>query len=217
MNRSATGFSSWSFRWFLAVVFIATWAGVASAQGDAAVVRVEEDWELVIGTPDPNSDAPQITCVISPSGNVESLHAALELNAQSLPVFAPGGLQLQVWDGEVALSDRKFPSVAVLEHADETIGWTQSVELTDGNLVFEITNGTSTTWGNFGGQGYLKAIVSSTLADLGGYDPAVSTANSGVSYAGNRVKSLVLKRVRLITSTGEQVEDATARVVHAQE
>jgi len=180
--------------------------GVALAQSDAQVVRVEEDWELVVATPDPNSDAPQVTCVISPVENVDSVHAAFELNHQSMPDFVAGGLQLQIWNNEEHLGSRKFPNGSLLQTAGETVRWTQSLELSEGLLTFEITDGTSAAWGNFGGQGYLKASISSQLENLNGYSPTVSIANSGVGYAANRVASLVLRKVRLVTSTGEVLE-----------
>ena len=205
------------FRAILALFCLAVWAEVATAQSPPTIVRVEEDWELVIGQPDPDSDAPQVTCVISPCGNTGSLHATFELNQQSLPTFTAGGLQLQVWEGEAPVSNRGFPNDAVLAQPGETVRWTQGMELDDGSLGFEITNGSSTTWGNFGGQGYLKASVNTTLTSLDAYDPAVSVENSGVNYAANRVQSLVLKRVRVYTSAGEQVEDTTARIVYSQE
>jgi hypothetical protein len=201
----------------VAILVLLSWAAVAAAQPAADVVRIEEDWELVVGTPDSDSDAPQVTCVISPMAGVESWHAALELNQQGLPVFAAGGLQLQVWEGEVPLSDRRFPNGAVLGYAGETVRWTQTMQLDDGELTFEVVNGTSATWGNFGGQGYLKASIATTLGSLDAYNPNVSANNSGVSYAANRVHSLILKRVRYFTSTGEQYEDDTARIVHLQD
>jgi hypothetical protein len=88
------------------------------------------------------------------------------------------------------------------------------MELADGELTFRVINGASTTWGAFGGEGYLKAVVPVSLTDLNAYHPAVSTGNSGVSYAANLVRSLVLKKVRLIDSNGQVLQDATARVVH---
>jgi hypothetical protein len=205
------------FQGFLVMLFLLAWASMAWAQAGPTIVRVEEDWELVVGTPDPDTDAPQVTCAISPTGNLEGWHAALELNQQGLPVYAAGGLQLQVWEGDVAVSDRRFPNGAVLATPGEVIQWTQSMQLDGGNLTFEVITGSSTTWGAFGGQGYLKASLASTLGNLNAYSPAVSAANSGVSYAANRVQSLVLKRVRYYTSTGEQIEDTTARVVHSQD
>jgi len=217
MNRLAANARRRCFLGSLAILLILAWASVAWAQSEPTIVRVEEDWELVIGTPDPDTDAPQVSCAISPTGNLEGWHAALELNQQGLPVYAAGGLQLQVWEGDAAVSDRRFPNGAVLATPGEVIHWTQSMKLEDGNLTFDVITGTSTTWGAFGGQGYLKASVASTLRNLNAYSPAVSAANSGVSYAANRVQSLTLKRVRYFTSTGAQIEDNTARVVHGQE
>ena len=189
---------------------------IAVAQAIPDVVRVEEDWELVIGTPDSGSNAPQITCVLSPVGNVDSLYAALTVNHQSLPDYLPGGLQLQVWDDELPQLSRKFPNCAVMALAGETVYWTQSMELGSGVLTFETIGGSSATWGNFGGQGYLKTSVNTTIPNLNGYNPTVSVENSGISYAANRVQSLVLRRVRLFTSTGEMQEVNVDRAVHQQ-
>ena len=52
---------------------------------------------------------------------------------------------------------------------------------------------------------------------LNEYSPDTSAEHSGVGYAGNRVQSLVLKRVRLLLDTGDVVEDNTERVVHSQQ
>jgi hypothetical protein len=66
-------------------------AGVCQAQW-ADVTKIEEDWELVIGTPDAGVAAPQTTCTIAPAGNLNGLHATLELNLRSQPSFSPGGV-----------------------------------------------------------------------------------------------------------------------------
>ncbi len=217
MKRSLVKICLRLFPVFPAMFFLAACCATALGQSAPKIVRVEEDWELVVGEPNPVNDAPQITSVISPFADVGSLYAAFEVNARSLPAFVPGGLQLQIWNGETVLSNRKFPSGAVLSHPGETVCWTQSIALSDGSLTFEITNGSSTTWGAFGGQGYLKAGVPTTLADLSAYDPNVSAQNSKIGFAENRVQSLVLKRVRKHTSTGEVIEDATRRVVHSRD
>jgi len=204
----------WCFAAFLGILFLVGWSPVAEGDDSPQIVRVEEDWELVVGTPDADSDAPQLTCVISPVGDVQSAYAAFDLNHQSLPEYVAGGLQLQVWMDEIPLISRKFPNGAVMAQPGEIVGWTQSMELDDGVLVFEVTDGSSSTWGSFGGQGYLKIYMYTSLTNLNGYSPTVSVNNSGIGYAANRVQLLVLRRVRLITSTGEVLEDTTARVVH---
>jgi hypothetical protein len=84
----------------------------------------------------------------------------------------------------------------------------------DGNVTFEITNGSSATWGEFGSDGYLKVTVESEISNLNRYHPKFSVEQSGVGYAGNRVESLTLKEVRLIMSSGTVLRDTTPRVVH---
>ena len=172
---------------------------------------------MVVGTPDSGSVAPQVVSVISPVGNVGSVYATFEVNHQSLPEFIPGGLQLQTWHDELPEASRKYPNGTVMGTSGETVCWTQCMQLGDGSLTFEIIDGDSTTWGTFGGQGYLKATEDSTLTSLNGYNPEVSVNNSGINYAANRVQSLVLRRVRLVTSTGEVLEDDTVRTVYQQQ
>jgi hypothetical protein len=111
-----------------------------------------------------------------------------------------------------------LPTQALLATPNETIKWTQVMRLEPGNnIVFEVTNGSSTTWGNFGDDGTLKITVVHPGVNLDGYSAEVSVANSGVGFAANRVASLVLKRVRIYTSTGQMTEDTTPRVVHLLE
>jgi hypothetical protein len=189
----------------------------ASAQTEADIVRVEEDWEMVVATPDPDSDGPQVTCAISPTGDLGSLHSAFELNQRSLPSFQAGGLQLQLWDGERPVAQSQSRNAALMRTDGESVRWTQSMRLTEGHLVFEILEGASTTWGTFGGHGYLRATADPAVTNLNAYRPEVSVANSGIGYAGNRVQSLTLKRVRYYTATGQMTEDAAERVLHQQQ
>ena len=214
MNRISLCLRSWAVCGPL-VLALAAVLGSAALADSPSVVRIEEDWELVIGTPSANSDAPQVTSAISPLGNVESLHATFVVNNHDVPTFTAGGLQLQVWDGKTSVVSRRFPNQAVLTAPGETIRWTQAMELKDGGLTFEVVGGTSTTWGAFGGEGTLKTSVPTNIENLNGYSPDVSVESSGVTYAANRVQSLVLKKVRKVLSTGETVEDVQPRVVHS--
>jgi len=203
----------------VALLLATFWTGVSWADDDdtIALVRVEEDWELVVGDPDAVNDAPQITCAFSPLGHIEGLHAVFDINAQAIPTYAPGGLQLQLWDGEVALSDRRFPNGDVLAQPGEVICWTHAMEIADGMLQFEIVNGTSTTWGNFGGQGYLKASVATEMTNLNGYKPQISVAHSGIGFSAHRVTTLVLQRIRGYTADGTEVEIESPWYIHPQQ
>lgn len=208
-------------RWFFTVVALSLVApygnSVSAVDGSQQVVRVEETWELVVGDPDTETSGPQITCAISPVGNLYGRHCLLTLNHRNHPTFSAGGLQLQVWENESLVSARKHPNESLLATSGETVRWTMKMSLQDGGLIFDVDDGVSTTWGNFGTQGYLWDFTTANLPNLNGYDPAVSVANSGVGFASNRVQSLVLKKVRYVLSSGQIVDDNTARVAYSQE
>jgi hypothetical protein len=205
---------AWLVGFGLAVAFVAGHRLAIGEDGGFEIVRIEEDWELVLGEPDVANVAPQVTTTLSPTGDLNGYYVAFELNHQSQPDFAPGGLQLQLWNGEEYVSSHKRPGAECLAHQGEIVRWTQTAAVEEGGLAFEITHGSSTTWGDFGGQGYLKAFIAGGVGNLNEYRSAVSVANSGVGFAGNRVVSLTLKRVRAFLADGRMVEDTAERPVH---
>jgi hypothetical protein len=198
------------------LLFAATMATAAPVFATTPIVRVEEDWELRLLNPDPMTQGPQVSCVISPTSGTSSLHAVLEVNQRSEPYYAAGGLQLQLWDGARLLSVRNYPRSELLATAGETVRWTQRMRLVEGSLVVEVINGTSTTWGAFGGQGYLKETTSTSLTTLAGYQPAVSVDHSGIGFAANRVSALVLKEVRAYAADGTEYRSTVSHTVYEQ-
>ena len=193
---------------------VLSFASVTTAD-DSDVVRVEEDWRIEIGTPNSAEHAPQILTVMSPLGHIEGPHVIFELNHSTFPNFAPGGTQIQKWFHETNLGYRNFPNYNRLDTVNETIEFTSKLEVTDGDLIFEIRDGTSATWNSFGGQGYLKTRFNYLpIANLNAYRPEVSTKNSRIGFASHRVKKLVLTEVRYYSSDGLITRDETDRVVH---
>jgi hypothetical protein len=201
----------------VACFFGANLAALAQEDADLAIVRVEEDWELVVKSPDENSAGPQVACAISPYADVDYANATFELNHQSLPQFVAGGIQLQTWADENPIDSRKFPKCDVLQHDGEIVKWTQTMRINDGVVTFEIINGTSQTWGTFGGQGYLKSSMTTNLNNLSSYRPSVSVNNSGVSYGANLVTSLTLKKVRVQWSDGTWSESSSDISVYSDQ
>jgi hypothetical protein len=206
-----------SFPLAIAIIILSSSIRRASAISPSDVVRVEQDWKLVVTTPDVNSCGPQVSTVMSPFGHVQWRYMTFEINHQSVPNFVAGGVQLQTWWGETPTGSHKFPNPAVMSVDNETVQWTQSMEINSGSLTFEITDGSSITWGNFGGQGYLKATETTYLNNLNGYSSNVSVDNSGVSFAANLVETLVLQRVRVFTANGQMQEDANPHVIYVHD
>ncbi len=184
-----------------------------AAEGETvSIVKIEEDWELVVAEADVDRDAPQVTVVLSPLGHLNGLYAAFELNHQTQPTYAGGGLQLQVWSGSDApLATRTQKDGQNLAYAGETVTWTQKMECVDGQIAFSVS-GNSQSWGVIGGP--LHASVTSTLANLNSYSPLVSVNGSGAGFASNRVTSLKLKKVKAHLSTGQVIEDGTVRTAY---
>jgi hypothetical protein len=182
----------------------------APATNPVQVVRIEEDWRLVVATPEVSSNSPQVVCAMSPSGGDDGDYMAFELNHQSQPGYATGGLHLHAWEGEHLLGSAHTQTGVSMNHSQEQVEWTQSMTLANGLLTYEVSQGTSDTWGAFG-TGELRASAQTTLTNLNSYNVEATVAGSGVGFGANRVSSLSLKTVRLVLSTGEVLEVAVNR------
>lgn len=186
----------------IAALGIAALAAVPALAQSSRVVSVEEHWELRISEPDSERSAPQTTMVMSPTGNLEGVHFLFTLNHSTVPEYAPGGMQVQLWNGGELVQEHAASDVAALDHSNEVIHWTQRLSLTDGQLTFRVLDGESETWGTFGGDDLSLSLFTSLTA-LNGYRPSVSLSESQVGYAENRVVSLTLTKLVWVTEDGE--------------
>lgn len=170
-----------------------------------SVVRVEEDWTLQVNEPDIQLDSPQITTAMLPLGPNSSTVFFLDINHGSTPDYSAGGLQLRVDQNGECSQSRRVLAGEKLKHASESVTWTQVMIRQGNQLKFGIVSGQSQTWNAFGGA---ESFVDATnnVGGLDAYRPADSLSNSGAVYAGNRVVSLRLLRVRLFNSLGQMVE-----------
>lgn len=172
---------------------IATLAPPAFA---ADVVEVEEHWSLTVGGPEAACSAPQISMVMSGDGGTDGDYFLVSLNHWSLPDFAPGGVQTQHWRGDDCVSVAQSTEVQPLQIDGETLAWVQRLTLADGRLDFQVCDGVSSSWGAFTAANDLRLSTPTDLVRLNDYKPAVSLTESGIGFAGNRVSSLVLQKVR---------------------
>ncbi len=199
---------------FATVVFT---AGLGAQSPSPDVYRVEEDWELVVGQPDLDSNGPQVTCAISPAG-MQTAYCAFDINYHTQPDYSAGGLQLHTWDPTDPVEIANSVHTGMLQYSGETVTWTQTMTWYDNVLMFRVLNGQSQSWGNFGGpDGMLALNLPTTLSNLDGYDPNVSLDNSGVSFASNLVSSLTLMAIRWYDVNGNLIQQVTTpQVVHPQ-
>ena len=198
----------------LASALLTISAAAAMAQTPTPVPdQIEEDWQLVVANPDLSGNGPQITTCMSPVGDGSTPFVALDLNYREFPVYQPGGMQLQVWSGSNVGATAALVG-PMFNTAGETLTWTQRMGLANGTISYQIVNGQSVTWGNFGqGTSPLSVNYNTTATSMAGYNPSLSVANSGVTWESNLVTSMTLLRVRYYANGQLISTDTTARQV----
>jgi hypothetical protein len=182
-------------------------AGSASSNlmADDTVVRVEEDWKFKVLNPAYPSAAPQIANVISPVNHLDGQFMILEVNRATQGEYAPGGLQLQAWQGDSVVRIPSTSVLTVLRYDNEIVTYTISMETRGEKLRVEVINGHSMSWGDFGDDGDLLVESPTTLTDLSGYSPELSVLNAAVEIGAHRVKEFALTEVRFYSSGDEVV------------
>lgn len=180
-------------------------------------MRVEEDWYIQIGTPEPEADSPQITTVIAPAWTLDGSYGVFDLNCATQPGFSSGGVQLQLWFNGAITQTASNTNWDSLHFVDEEIRYTSAVSIVNGQIIYEILNGTASTWGTFG-TGELMLQRPTWRQQLNGYSPDFSVYNSRIGFASHRVRNFTLERVRYYfqNNNGLQLQhtDDTPRVLH---
>lgn len=194
------------------LIFVSTGPSVLAQGTPPTADRVEEDWELVVTTPDSVGAGPQITTAMAVDGGESSPFAAFNLNYRDAP-FAEGGIQTMVWSGKSALAQATQGS-ALFQTPGEVVTWTQILEMSGGAASYAIRDGNSTTWGKFGqGEGLLSISLPTSASSLAGYSADRSATRSGVGWQADNVTSLTLVRVRYYAGGQLLLTDETPRSV----
>lgn len=179
------------------------------------IYKVEEDWELKVVNPDPTLDIPQIVTVFGPTNAFFDTHTVFELNHGTLPTFGQGGMQLQVWYGDWLVGYLHQQQPTELNTNNEVITYTTVTRIDDDILTMEVINGDSTTYGNFGAPGHLRARLYTYRTDLNPYQPNNSTRHSRVTYGANRVSYFKRKAIRVYVQNGDlYAQDDSDHFVH---
>lgn len=174
------------------------------------IKRVEEDWEVFVADPDPAADIPQICTVFGPTDAAFDTHVVFELNHGTLPSFAEGGMQLQVWWANSLIGYRGQFSPTELNTAGETVKYTTVTRLHDHKLRMYIKSGTSSTWGPFGSTSSLYVWLWTGREDLNPYDPQNSIRHSRVTFGANRVNRFCRREIRFYDFDADLIAKDTA-------
>ena len=102
------------------------------------IVRVEEDWELVVGDPDVNSCGPQVVTTMSPGWDISGTYFTMEINHRSAPYWQPGGISIHRWNGEWRMASFDRSDRTIMNTDGEVVSWTQALYFEDGKLTYKI-------------------------------------------------------------------------------
>lgn len=186
-------------------------SGFASG-AEPRILRVEEDWELVVATPNPLQNSPQISTWMSPGDSLEVQHFGANFNHAQKDDYLGGGFQTRAYQGASVMDDKVNCNGIKLSANGELLKWTQVMAIIKEELVFAIKDGSSQSWGDFGGRETLVRDATS-VNDLNGYRPNKSAEWSGVGFASNRVALLKLAKVRYFTDQGQVIESTVNLLV----
>jgi hypothetical protein len=207
---------------FLAAFALACSFGLGQTPSGPAD-KIEEDWQVVIASPDPDGVGPQLTTCMSPVADGSMPFVAFDLNYRDYSTFQPGGMQLNVYSGGSVMSSSS-QGTALCQTANETISWTQRMHVSSsGNsITYRIVNGQSTTWGQFGSaQGLNPVSFAASITSLASYSPDTSVAKSGAGWESDHVASMTLLRVRyylrgVLISTDSNPRSVTLSTANGQ-
>ncbi len=186
----------------LAAIALAA-APAACDEGDGpSLVRIEEDWEFVVTEPEPGINSPQITFFTCPDAADPECHFQLQMNYAASTSYSSGGFRVSAVRDEAMLDEARSDSRIVLSLDNDTVRWTSVMGVAEGEFLYAVKDGFGSAWGVFGGPEYLVRMPSDGVEEIAGYTPTKSLEMVDVGFGGNRVDSIVLKRVRYYFSDG---------------
>jgi hypothetical protein len=176
---------------------ICLWCASASpAQSVSNITRVEEEWEMEVISASDDLTAPQVVMQMAPDNANEQDFFTFEINHSSLPSVESGGLQVQTYVNNEPYSYQLSPTERTLERTREVLRWLQSMTVTEGAVEFKVDWFNSASIGRFRDEPLMSATLPASVTDLSSYSPTFSVTNSGVPYAKNRVRYLILRKIR---------------------
>ena len=166
-----------------------------------SVQMIEEDWEMAINEPDPNSHSPQVTFFTSPCADCDDTYFQLQMNYAADEGFSGGGFHVAAVNKSVIVDEERSDTKVALTTAHDHIRWTNVMALIDHKLYFAVKSGHCNDWGSFGGPEYLVEMPTESI-DLSNYQAQQSLDTVDIGFGGNRVNSVTLRSVILHYSDG---------------
>ncbi len=176
------------------------------------IVRIEQDWELVVSAPDAERCAPQVFVQAFPESGGPYL-CQLLFNHNDQPRFAAGGLEVDIFQGDALQSAQEaLPGKPIATGDGERITFTVSLRILPGEstLRLKAKNLTSSVSGSIAPDFDVTAPY--TPAAFTNYQTSDSKNNSGILLGANRVTSLKITQVRKYDTDDNMVTEGGVQV-----
>lgn len=190
-------------------------AGVLALPAAAAaqigpIVRVEQDWEVVIKSPDTNRATPQLALWMRPDPALDA-GFLVTINYQDTPAFATGGVGIQGWHQDACLGSRSH-LLGRSPEKDERIEITTFMEIANGKASFGVSKGKSKTFGDLSKAGLTVANVQAGTTSLARYSTQDSVDNCLFTASPERVGMVKITQVRAYDAKGVKLDLPGANV-----
>lgn len=197
---------------FWCVALLPTLA-VSSAYAVGPYDRIEEDWELIVGTPDKVTGSPQIALEMKPEAG-SAFTGIFLINYRDTPDFLIGGVQVQLWENDVCRHEMDYRSNA-LGNVGEKIPFTLYLDRQNGSqLKFGVSKGKCQTWGDLGGGAPLDVMCIDPSTTFTTYDSNNSKLAAQIVAGETRVTSLKLLQVRKYYANKKGFDTETGSTVY---
>lgn len=193
-----------------AVIALLPFVSATAEDNERKLIRVEEDWMVLIEETDRNATSPQINNVISFSSSQTSLYGMVELNHGTSPSFRSGGIQVQARNDEDVIAQSSWREGYTLNEDFDRLEYTVTLFHHCERTYVGIKNVRSKTFGDSGGN-EIRAQIASWEKPLTDYRPDHSASASSVNVGAQRVATMCMPRVRYYYSNGDIETDETVR------
>jgi len=213
--------TNWA-KWSILIVLASGLAPgpVAQAEAPEGTMAIEQDWRVALHTV---SDFEQVAFPQYITGfAIPRVPALFQItwNHRDMPFVEEGGIQLQAysWDELEEESEVVTPPWRErLAHDNETVTWTQRLQVSGLDYVFTVRDIVGTTWGNISEPYSVKRSFLEWAPPLELYTFEEIRRNSGVTAGANRFKELVIVETRFYDHENTLLlRDTEERVVFHQ-
>lgn len=170
------------------------------------VVRIEEDWELVITDQDPFGEPPHILTVFGPADPTWGAHARFELRPGAMPAVVDDSTDHHCWWEDAP--GRNAPV------GEERISFTTSISIQGSDLEMAVIRGNSSGGRSIVDAGRLSIAVNTDRTNLNSHHGDDSLVHTCVAAGQQCVRHFARTSLRRYTTEGLMFVDHEWRMIH---